>query len=173
MTVFQQPADYATFLVFLRRAVGHHPLALHGFALMSTHVHLVVTPDEPNAIPKMMQEIGLKYVRYYNRAYERTGTLWNGRYKAKIIKDATYSLTCLRYVDRNPVSAKIVATPEEYRWSSYLAHGFGEWPNWLTPHPDYLALGRSVEDRAVAYRDLCAVETDEVELAAVRCDDDG
>jgi len=172
MTVFQKPADFATFLVILRHAAGHFPLAVHGFALMTTHVHLMVTPDEPNAIPKMMQAIGLKYVRYYNRSYERTGTLWNGRYRAKIIDDAAYSLTCLRYVDRNPVNAKIVATPEEYRWSSYLANGFGEWPNWLTPHPDYLALGGTVEDRASAYRQLCAVEIDEVQVAALRCDDD-
>src|SRR5439155_23522574 len=123
MPVFQQPADYATFLVILRRAAGRYPVAVHGFSLMSTHFHLVVTPEKVNAIPRMMQAIGVKYVLYYNRSYQRTGTLWNGRYRAKNLDDPAYSLACLRYVDRNPVSAKIVATPEEYRWSSYLANG--------------------------------------------------
>jgi putative transposase len=171
MSIFQSAADFAIFMALVRRAVARHGVALHGFALMKTHIHFIVTPHDGGGLPRMMQQISLKYVRYYNRQYERIGPLWSGRYRAIALDTPEYSLTCLRYIDRNPVAAGIVETPESYRWSSYLATGFGEWPIYLTPHPAYLALGDSVDTRADAYRRLCGAEIDAMDLADLQRQD--
>src|SRR5262249_39252893 len=91
----------------------------------------------------------------FNRKYARTGTLWNARYRSSVIETETYWLTCLRYIERNPVRSAIVDSPADYQWSSYRAHALGEWPAWLTPHRTYLALGRTRLARQAPYRPIC------------------
>src|SRR5262249_3516037 len=143
MDIFHQRQDYATFLTYLEGAVADQAVDVHAFALMTNHVHLIATPGAARAISLVMKTLGEQYVRYYNRQYDRIGTLWNQRYGAKPIEDERYWLTCLRYVEQNPVRAGIIDRPEAYEWSSYAAHAFGRWPEWLTPHPVYLALGKT------------------------------
>ena len=168
MDVFHQPADYSTFLSLVMRVAACHAVAFHAYALMKNHVHLIVTPREPDAVPPAMKELAQGYSRYYNRTYDRIGTLWNDRYRAKLIGDERYWLTCLRYVEQNPVRAGIVTMPEVYPWSSYPAHAFGRWPDWLEPHPLYLALGRTDDERQAAYRNLCGQPLADDQLAVVR-----
>jgi putative transposase len=115
-----------------------------------------------------MQEIGKSHTRYFNRKYGRIGTMWNERYGAILLDDERYCYNCLRYVDLNPVAAHIVSAPEEYRWSSYRVHALGEACGWLTPHPLYLALGSTAEERQLAYRAICAVPLTEDELTLQR-----
>ena len=110
---------------------------------MTNHFHLMVTPSSAGSLPKMMKAADGGYVRYYNRRQQRLGTLWNGRYRGLLIEDERYWLTCLRYVEQNPVRARMVAAPEEYVWSSHAAHTFGRWPQWLTPHPTYQVSARA------------------------------
>ena len=155
MNIFQEAADYEAFLGLLRRAATTHGAAIHAYVLMTNHVHLIVTPRQPESLPKTMKELGSHYVRFYNKKYERTGTLWNGRYRGFLIEDEVYWLTCLRYVEQNPVRASMTNTAADYRWSSYRAHALGNWPDWLAPHPAYQALGRSGDERQRAYRALC------------------
>jgi putative transposase len=138
--------------------VQRHDVALHAYVLMSTHFHLLPTPQSARAIPEFMQELDGRYTQYYNRRYSRVGTLWNGRYRSILIQDEAYLLTCLRYIEQNPVRAGMVSSPAEYGWSSHSAHAFGRWPEWLTPHPLYLALGTSAGARQAAYRTLCCAE---------------
>ena len=169
MDIFHHPSDYESFLVFVKYAATDYKIDVHAYTLMTNHIHLVATPNDGLAIPDAMKEIGERYVRYYNRKYDRIGTLWCGRYRAKPIEDEQYWLTCLRYVEQNPVRAKMVSTPDAYRWSSYSAHAFGSWPDWLTPHSVYLTLGRTNDERQLAYRNLCGAPLTEDELALVRC----
>lgn len=122
---------------------------------MTTHYHLIVTPTESSALSQMMKELGERYVKYFNRDTKRVGTLWNGRYRSLLIDDECYWLACLRYVEQNPVRAGMVATADEYRWSSYRAHAHGQWDDWLTPHPVYQALGVTAAERQCAYRSIC------------------
>jgi REP-associated tyrosine transposase len=135
---------------------------------MSTHYHLLVTPRDAEALPATMKELGERYVRYFNRKYDRIGTLWSGRYKPKPVMDERYWLTCLRYIEQNPVRAGIVAAPESYRWSSYRAHALGETIAWLVDHPVYIALGQDPTQRQLAYRQICGVMLDDQELARQR-----
>jgi putative transposase len=106
----------------------------HGFAdrtrpyvLMTNHVHLLVTPGGDFSISHMMQDLGRKYVRYVNHSYKRTGTLWEGRYKARLVDSEIYLLTCMRYIEMNPVRAGMVDTPGSYKWSSYAAEASERW----------------------------------------------
>jgi hypothetical protein len=98
---------------------------VHGYALMTNHYHLLATPEDARGLPRTMKELGGRYVNYFNRKHQRIGTLWNGRYRAIAITDETYWLTCLRYVEQNPVRAQMVRTPEMYPWSSYRVHALG------------------------------------------------
>src|SRR5512132_381357 len=92
---------------------------------MTNHVHLLVTPSRRASLPRAMQSIGRMYVGYFNRTYARTGTLWEGRYKAAIVDDEAYVLTRMRYIELNPVRAAMVPYPTDYRWSSYHANACG------------------------------------------------
>jgi putative transposase len=96
-------------------------------------------------------------VRYYNRKHDRIGTIWNGRYKAIPILDERYWLTCLRYIEQNPVRAHIVADPGDYRWSTYGIHALGRPAGWIVLHDAYLALGADPGQRQEAYRAICGV----------------
>src|SRR5207248_1109397 len=150
-------------------AIGDHDVAAHGFVLMDNHFHLIATPGESDTLPHLMKDVEGRYTSYYNRRYGRIGTLWNGRFGARIIGDEKYWLTCLRYVEQNPVRAKLVAAAGDYRWSSYVAHAWGQWPAWLVPHPVYLALGRSPAEREMAYRAICGTAMTDEDLALIRC----
>jgi putative transposase len=154
--IFADDEDCETFLGYLRSAAEGAGVAVHGFGLMNTHYHLLVTPSSARALPQTIKQFGGRYVQYYNRKHARTGTLWDGRYRDFIIDDERYLFTCLRYIEHNPVNAHIVNTPEAYRWSSYRVHAFGEPSAWLVPHPLYLSLGSDGEQRQIAYRAICA-----------------
>ena len=110
--IFGDDSDYESFLVMLQSAMQRYEVEVHGYALMTTHTHLQVTPRTEHGTAKAMQQLGIRYVMYFNRKYERVGTLWTGRYKAKAIADERYWLTCLRYIEQNPVRAGIVVRPE-------------------------------------------------------------
>jgi len=168
MPIFQRDTDYEVFLALLRRGVRQHPVALHAFVLMPNHFHLLVTPTTADGLPAFMKALDGTYVVYYNRRHQRIGTLWNGRYRGILIEDERYWLTCLRYIEQNPVRAGIVRQPDVYRWSSYQAHAFGRWPEWLTPHDIYQSLGNTTQGRELAYRHLSGLPLPDDHLSILR-----
>jgi len=107
---------------------------------MTNHVHLLITPHSKNGISKVMQYIGRYYVQYFNFHYKRTGTLWEGRYKATLIDSENYLLTCSRYIELNPVRAGIAKDPADYQWSSYHCNALGKNNKLITHHAVYKAL---------------------------------
>jgi putative transposase len=121
---------------------------------MTNHAHLLVTPQSQGGISQMMQSVGRRYVQYFNRTYTRTGTLWEGRYRATLIDTEEYLLTCYRYIELNPVRAGMVVHPWQYPWSSYAANALGAHDPLLTPHPLYLGLDQDPVIRRAAYRAL-------------------
>ena len=147
------------------RAARRHAVEINAFAIMTTHYHLVVTPNGERALAKAMQEIGIRHTLYFNRKYGRIGTIWNERYGATLLDDERYWYTCLRYVDLNPFRAHVVKAPEDSRWSSYRVHALGDPCDWLTPHPLYIRLGPTAKSRQEAYRAMCdtALTDDEIE----------
>jgi len=141
----------------LQSALRRHRVAVHGYALMTTHTHLLLTPTTVEGTSKAMQLFGDRYVGYFNKRYQRVGTLWTGRYGAKAINDERYWLTCLRYIEQNPVRAGLVVQADQYRWSSYAVHALGHTCDWLASHPLLDALGKNPAARQQAYRALSAV----------------
>jgi REP-associated tyrosine transposase len=116
---------------------------------------LMVTPESAEQLARAMQSLGRRYVRFFNDRYERTGTLWEGRYRTALINNERYWLACMRYVEMNPVRGGIVTAPESYRWSSYRTHAFGAANNLLASHPVYDSLGNSPGSRQSAWRRIC------------------
>ena len=146
--------DYHCYLHWLEEAARDCRCAIHAYALMTNHVHLLLTPKANGSPARLMQSLGRRYVQYINRFYRRTGSLWEGRYKSSLVQAETYLLACYRYIELNPVRAEMVADPGQYRWSSYRANGLGLPDARLTPHPLHLAQSSSRTQREQAYRAL-------------------
>jgi len=166
--MFSDDEDCETYLSMLRTFTAKADIAVHGFALMKTHDHVLVTPPNAKALPDAMRRLGVTYVRYFNRKYDRIGTLFNERYKGLIVEDEGYWLRCLRYIDQNPVRAGIVSRPEDYSWSTYRLHIGLENSDWIATHPVFEALGQESPQRRAVYQALCATPLTQAELIAQR-----
>ncbi|MEE8126127.1 MAG: transposase [Nitrospirales bacterium] len=166
--VFKSVADYNAYLKWLTEASKRHGCAIHAYVLMSNHVHLLVTPASAESLPKMCQSLGRRYVQYVNTTYQRTGTLWEGRYRATLIDSEAFFLTCCRYIELNPVRAEMVAHPRSYRWSSYPFHAEGKSDIIVTPHALYHQLGKTAVERQKAYRELFRRHLNGETLTAIR-----
>jgi len=115
-----------------------------------------------------MQSLGRRYVGYFNYNYARSGTLFEGRFRSSLVQNDEYFLTCLRYIELNPVRAGIVKDPGDYQWSSYRAHGFGLRTKMWAPHVNYLAPGNHAKRRQTAYRELVNEAMDANIIAKIR-----
>lgn len=141
---------------------------VHAYVLMTNHVHLLVTPREKGAVSRTMQALGRRYVRYFNDRLERTGTLWEGRYKASLVDDGVYLMNCHRYIELNPVRARMVRDPVDYAWSSHATLALGTHDPLVTPHPYYLALSKAAADRQRTYRELVLSGLAQSEVEVIR-----
>jgi len=160
--------DYRRYQDDLQASAVKFACRIHAYVLMTNHVHLLVTPAAEHGIAAMMQALGRRYVHYFNNAYGRTGTLWEGRYKASLVDSDGYLLTCMRYIELNPVRAAMVAHAGEYRWSSYGANAQGRADPLWTPHRSYLALGENAATRQYAYRELFRHHLGDEQLHEIR-----
>src|SRR5260221_13594627 len=133
--IFFADEDYRLYLAWLGEAAALHQVKIHAYVLMTNHVHLLVSPRTAAGLPRLMQSLGRRYVGHVNRSYRRSGTLWEGRYRAAPIETAAYLLACQRYIELNPVLACLTRRPGEYPGSSYLAHATGTADPLLTDHP--------------------------------------
>lgn len=165
---FRAEADYLVYLSNLRKLAAHHGCAVHAYCLMTNHVHLLLTPTAAHSCTAMMRDLGQRYVPYFNSRHGRTGTLWEGRFRSSIAESARYVLACYRYIELNPVRARMVPDPVAYPWSSYGVNcGAGSDP-FLSPHPEFEALAEKADNRHRAYRALFEEELDEPLLRAIR-----
>lgn len=165
---FVDNEDFAAYVHWLKQYSAEFEVHIHAWVLMSNHVHLLCTATDNSGISLMMQSLGRKYVRYFNRRYQRTGTLWEGRYKSCLVQEEHYLLTLYRYIELNPVRAGMVASPADYPWSSHAINALGKHSDLCQPHPCYLALADSVTERQQAYLDLFSAAVDEKRLADIR-----
>lgn len=165
---FASEQDFAFYLDCLRRASQEHALIVHAYVLMTNHVHLLATPEYAESLPKTMQSVGRRYVQYFNYLNGRTGTLWEGRYRATLVHAEGYLLTCMRYIELNPVRAALVPHPADYPWSSNRANAQGQADGLTTPHELYRRLGRTAAERLSAYRQLFRGQVSKEDLDAIR-----
>ncbi len=152
--IFASTADYQKLLDLLIENATKFNVAVHAYVLMSNHFHLLATPRTPEGLPQMMQGVGRRYVRYFNDTQKRSGTLWEGRYKSTLIQTERYLLSCMAYVDLNPVRAGLVSQAGDYPWSSY-AHYTGRCVDKLvSPHALVWELGNTPFAREAAYAEM-------------------
>jgi len=160
--------DYRYYLDSLKIASAKYECAIHAYVLMTNHVHLLVTPSDVQGISKLMQSVGRRYVRYINSKYQRTGTLWEGRYKSSLIDIENYLLACYRYIEMNPVRAGMVKHPNQYPWASYKSNAELVGNELISPHQQYLDLGGTEQERGDVYSSLFLENIDGAVLANIR-----
>ncbi|WP_095497529.1 transposase [Paraferrimonas haliotis] len=155
-TCFHRHFDRTLYLDWLKAYALEHGCLVHGYVLMTNHVHLLLTPIGKDSLWKTMKALNQKYAQYYNAYYNRTGAFWQGRYHSRIVEDDAYFLCCLRYIELNPMRANMVSHPSHYVWSSYRYHALGDKDNGLlTKHILYKELGRDDDERQSMYAKLC------------------
>jgi putative transposase len=168
--IFHGTADYQCMLSLLWEHARAHKVAIHAFVLMGSHFRLLATPETNTGIAQTMQALGRGYVRYFNQAQGRTGTLWEGRYRSALIEPERYLLPVMVQMDLEPVRAHLVAEPADYAWSSHAHYAGRTTQRFLHPHPIYWALGNTPFSREAAYaeRVQTGLRPDEERLLADR-----
>ena len=151
---FFRNEDFAVYLDKLKRYSKEYKVSVHSYVLMTNHVHLLMTPETERGVSQLMQSLGRYYVRYINQTHQRTGTLWEGRYKSTLVDSDNYFLTVSRYIELNPVRAGMVEHPAEYPWSSYQYNALGKPIELITPHCLYQGLAKTEKTRQKRYTAL-------------------
>lgn len=166
--IFVCDEDHNFYLQCLGEACMTHQVELHAYALMPDHVHLLLTPGRERGVSKVMQSVGGRYAQYVNARYRRTGTVWGGRYRSTVIDPDDYLLSCMRYIERNPMRAGVVSHSREYRWSSYCCNAEGSKDFLITAHPVYLGLGDTPSVRCEKYQEFFRLPIDARMLSDIR-----
>jgi len=161
-------ADYELYLSLLGEACHKHRCTIHAYVLMTNHVHLLITPETPTGVSLVFRDLGRDYVRHINKAYHRSGTMWEGRFRSSLVDGEVYCLACYRYIELNPVRAGMVNHPSEYQWTSFNVNALGQLSDLVTPHESWLALGDVHANRLVAYQHLFKNALERHQIDAIR-----
>jgi putative transposase len=166
--IFKAADEFQFFRECLRSARDRSGCQIHAYVFMTNHVHLLLSPGDPHGISDLMQSLGRRYVKYFNDRHARTGTLFEGRFRATVVDTEEYLLTCYRYIEENPVRAGLAQNAAGYRWSSHAANAYGAEDNLVTPHERYEALGSTRETRQATYRALFRYSIELPVLTSIR-----
>jgi putative transposase len=162
-SIFRSSRDREAFLQFLAEAVKRFGWRVTAWVLMTNHYHLVIQTPEAN-LSRGMQWLNGTYADWFNRRHNRSGHLFQGRFKSFIVETETYAAEVLRYVVLNPVRAKMVGKPEEYRWSSYRATaGLEAAPAWVDLAAVYVHFDREPAAAQAMYREYVSAKVDSSE----------
>lgn len=117
--VFFETIDYERYLQLLKKYKLKYHFKLYGYCLMNNHIHMIIDPSQSHELSKVMQGLNLSYSIWFNAKYDKIGHLWQDRFKSVVIQKDEYLLTCINYIEANPVRGNIVKNPFDYSWSSY------------------------------------------------------
>lgn len=170
---FFRDSDYLYYLLQLRTLAGEIGCSIHAYCLMTNHVHLLLTPHSPQACTTLMKHLSQRHAQYINRAYQRTGSLWDGRFRSCLTESPRYVLACYRYIELNPVRAGMVDAPGRYPWSSHATNAQGARSDLVVPHPEYSALGAQPSSRQSAYAQLFEDALEPSLIAQIRASTNG
>jgi putative transposase len=166
---FFSETDRLVYLSLLEHLSKEFECDVHAYVLMTNHVHLLTTPKHEASVSLLMKNLGQRYVQYVNRACHRSGALWEGRYKGSFVATDRYLVNCHRYIELNPVRARMVLDAADYPWSSFPTNALGQASSLITPHRFWQELGHTAQARCRAYRKLFFdEELDEATLAELR-----
>lgn len=150
--VVMDDEDRRRLLSQLGEALREHAVAMHAYVVMPNHLHLLVTPGHSEGLSRAMQSLGRRYVAGFNARHQRSGTLWEGRYRAHLVGGADNVLRCMRFIELNPQRAGMASGLLDSGWSS-LPHHLGSLRDPLITEPAaYWQLGNTPFDREAAYR---------------------
>jgi putative transposase len=166
--IFFAPKDYITFLKALEQTQRRYPFRLFGYCLMTNHFHLLLSPDHGQSISRILQSLSVAHTWHYHKAQGTVGHIWQGRFKSPVIEEDDHALTVLRYVEANPLRARMVSNLASYPWSSYRVHGMGRTDPLVTRLPVWDTLGKQDAARESYWRQWVHTPITEPELAAVR-----
>jgi len=152
--IFLDDSDYESYLEWLAMGATKYDCKVYAYVLMTNHVHLLVSSSQKEGISRLMQYIGRFYVPYFNHTYGRSGTLWEGRFKSSLVQEESYLLSCMRYIELNPVRASMIDNAKDYHWSSYMHNAYGKKNSLITHHQVYESLGKDDKERRKSYRNL-------------------
>lgn len=159
--ILEDENDYQQFIELATDAAHRYGLWVHAWALMPHQIHLLATPARSDTATRALQLIGNRYVQGFNRRHQRSGTLWNARYRASLVDSDAFLLACMRYIESEPVRAGLVNLPEAWPWSSYPANAYGQPDLLIRHHGIYRRLGDDPAARCMAYRALFDGDEDE------------
>ena len=166
--VFSDDADCVAFLEVLAKTKERYPFRLLGYCLMTNHFHVLIRPEPGQSISRIVQSLTIAHTWRYHKRHKTSGHVWQGRFKSPVIQDDAHLLVVLRYIEANPLRAKMVADPAEYRWSSYPCHGLGQDDPLLSPFPEWEELGRTEAERRRRWRAKVCAAQNEADLMSVR-----
>ncbi len=166
--IFNAPRDYYYFLNKLYETSIEYDCDIHAYVLMTNHTHMLVTPKTQDNLIKMMRKLGTCYAHYFNYNYERTGSLFEGRYKSSTISDDAYFFICMRYIELNPVRAYMVKHPSNYEWSSYHANALGKKNTIISPHYLYLSMAKNKDERNKLYENLFTLALSDKDIKKIQ-----
>lgn len=153
--VFKEEKDHEKYIEILQKYKERYGFKLYHYVLMTNHAHLVLEPTEKGgALADIMKGINLSYAQYFKRKYKHIGHFWQDRYKSIIISKDNYLLACGSYVELNPVRAKIVEDPKDYKWSSYNTYVYAKKDLLIDEHPIYNELSKNETERRKKYREF-------------------
>ncbi|KGK43358.1 lipoprotein [Nitrincola sp. A-D6] len=152
--IFENKEDVSRILSDIAKSLIKADCQLHAYVIMTNHLHLLVTPKDKHQLSVFMQSMTNRYVRYFNSSRERTGTIWEGRFKSCLVDSDHYLFTLYKYIEMNPIKAGMVIDPKEYPWSSYHHNALGVVDELITEHPLYLDLAATKAERAVLYKSM-------------------
>jgi putative transposase len=165
--VFFDDGDYEAFFLALAELKARKPFALYGYCLMENHFHLLLRP-EGGSVSRIMQSLLVSHTQRYHRFHGGGGHVWQGRFKSPVIQDDAHLLCVLRYIEANPLKAKMVRRAGNYRWSSFSTHGLGKPSELLDPLVTYEQLAPAPAMRQRRWDAYVHQEPEEAELAAIR-----
>ncbi|MBU0549676.1 MAG: transposase [Candidatus Omnitrophica bacterium] len=136
--VFLKEGDYKKYLEIVKHYKKKFYFKIYAYCLMPNHVHLIIESRDTKDLAKIMQGVTQVYSVWFNNKYNKIGRLWQGRYKSKIIEKDKYLIDCLKYIELNPIRAKIVASPSEYLWNSWQERKLSDNGFYLLDVPEIL-----------------------------------
>lgn len=152
--IFIENQDKQRYRCLLEELKEENKITLFHYCMMDNHVHLVTWLNEESRISRFMKQVNLSYFNFYRKKYGYTGHFWQDRFKSNIIENDTYLLQCGKYIELNPVRAKITNLPQEYHFSSYNYYAKGNYDKLVTASPAYTGLANSDEIRRKLYTEF-------------------